>query len=43
MINRRSFLKLTACAAALAAFGSDGYCAAPKRNLRRRSCSRRSV
>src|SRR3954466_3819547 len=35
MINRRSFLKITAGAAALAALGPDAYCAAPKRNLRK--------
>ena len=35
MINRRSFLKVTACAAAMAALGREGYCAAPKRNLRK--------
>src|SRR3954463_1131967 len=35
MINRRSFLQVTIGAAAMAAFGHDGYCAAPKRNLRK--------
>src|SRR5215471_4153656 len=35
MINRRSFLKVTACAAAQTALGPRGYCAAPKRNLRK--------
>jgi len=35
MINRRSFLKVTACAAAMAALGPYGYCAAPKCNLRK--------
>src|SRR3954469_8149747 len=34
MINRRSFLKVSIGAAAMAALGSDGYCTAPKRNLR---------
>ena len=34
MINRRSFLTVTVGAAAMAAFGPDGY-AAPKRNLRK--------
>ena len=35
MINRRSFLKVTVGAAAMAALGPDAYCAAPKRNLRK--------
>src|SRR3954466_10368577 len=35
MINRRSFLKVTVGAVAVAALGPDGYCAAPKRNLRK--------
>ena len=35
MINRRSFLKVTVGAAAMAALGPHGYCAAPKRNLRK--------
>jgi hexulose-6-phosphate isomerase len=35
MINRRSFLKVTAGAAAMAALGREGYSAAPKRNLRK--------
>src|SRR3954465_6521106 len=35
MINRRSFLKVTACAAAMAALGPYSYCAALKRNLRK--------
>src|SRR3989440_12020719 len=35
MINRRAFLMATACAAAMAALGPHGYCAAPKRNLRK--------
>src|SRR5258708_16034299 len=35
MINRRSFLKVTAGAAAIAALGNYGYGAAPKRNLRK--------
>ena len=35
VINRRSFLKLTACAAAVVASGRRGYGAAPKRNLRK--------
>jgi hexulose-6-phosphate isomerase len=35
MINRRSFLKVTAGAAATVAFGSHGHAAAPKRNLRK--------
>jgi L-ribulose-5-phosphate 3-epimerase len=35
MTNRRSFLKVTVGAAAMAAFGPQGYCAAPKRNLRK--------
>src|SRR5687768_16732448 len=35
MINRRSFLKVTVGAAAMAALGTQGYCAAPKRNLRK--------
>ena len=35
MINRRSFLKVTVGAAAMAALGPRGYCAAPKRNLRK--------
>src|SRR5438093_582584 len=35
MINRRSFLKVTVGAAAIAALGPPGYCAAPKRNLRK--------
>src|SRR4051812_46311613 len=35
MISRRSFLKVTACAAAMAALAPRGYCAAPKRNLRK--------
>jgi hexulose-6-phosphate isomerase len=35
VINRRSFLKVTACAAATAALGHPGYCAAPTRNLRK--------
>src|SRR5947207_234184 len=35
MINRRSFLKGTAVAAAVAALGPRGYCAAAKRNLRK--------
>src|SRR3954466_9703556 len=35
MINRRSFLKVSAGAAAVAALGPRGYCAAPKRNLRK--------
>src|SRR3954471_21062775 len=35
MINRRSFLKGSACAAAVAALGPRGYCAAAKRNLRK--------
>src|SRR5215212_4851998 len=34
-VNRRSFLKVSAGAAAMAALGSYGYCAAPKRNLRK--------
>src|SRR5438067_4874525 len=34
-INRRSFLKVTVGAAAMAAVGPYGYCAAPKRNLRK--------
>src|SRR5215212_4913379 len=34
-VNRRSFLKVTVGAAAVAALGSHGYCAAPKRNLRK--------
>src|SRR5919107_2163173 len=35
MINRRSFLTVTVGAAAMAALGPRGYCAAPKRNLRK--------
>ena len=35
MINRRSFLKVTTCAVSMAALGPNGYCAAPKRNLRK--------
>src|SRR5687767_6626251 len=35
MINRRSFLKVTVGAAALTALGPHGYCAAPKRKLRK--------
>jgi L-ribulose-5-phosphate 3-epimerase len=35
MIKRRSFLKVTVGVAATAAFGPHGYCAAPKRNLRK--------
>jgi L-ribulose-5-phosphate 3-epimerase len=35
MINRRSFLKVTVGAAAMAALGPYSYCAAPKRNLRK--------
>src|SRR3954467_12881036 len=35
VINRRSFLKVAVGAAAMAALGSNGYCAAPKRNLRK--------
>src|SRR5215213_5656302 len=35
MINRRSFLKLTVGAAAITALVPQGYCAAPKRNLRK--------
>src|SRR4051795_8451215 len=36
VINRRGFLKVTAGAAAMAALGPDGYCAAaPKRDLRK--------
>src|ERR1041384_6054879 len=35
MINRRSFLKVTVGAAAMAALGPYGYCAALKRNLRK--------
>src|SRR5947209_19686716 len=35
MINRRSFLKATVGAAAMAALGPYGYCAAPKRDLRK--------
>ena len=35
MINRRSFLKVTACAAAMVALGPQGYCAEPKRTLRK--------
>ena len=35
MTNRRSFLKVTVGAAALGALGSRGYCAAPKRKLRK--------
>jgi hexulose-6-phosphate isomerase len=35
MISRRSFLKVTAGAAAMAALGPHGYCAAAKRNLRK--------
>src|SRR4051795_6620450 len=35
MLNRRSFLKVTVGAAAMAALGPRGYCAAPKRNLRK--------
>jgi L-ribulose-5-phosphate 3-epimerase len=34
-INRRSFLQVAASAAAVAALGAHGYCAAPKRNLRK--------
>jgi hypothetical protein len=33
MINRRSFLHVTVGAAAVAALGPYGYCAAPKRDL----------
>jgi len=35
MINRRSFLKVTIGAAAVATFGPQGSCATPKRNLRK--------
>src|SRR3954467_12412708 len=35
VINRRSFLKVAVGAAAMAALGSHGYCAAPRRNLRK--------
>src|SRR5256714_5337487 len=35
MINRRSFLKVTTCALSMAALGPNGYCAAPKRNMRK--------
>src|SRR3954470_20658479 len=35
MINRRSFLKVTVGAVAMAALGPYGYCAARKRNLRK--------
>ncbi len=35
MINRRSFLKVSACTAAMAALSPTGNCAAPKRNLRK--------
>jgi hexulose-6-phosphate isomerase len=35
MMDRRSFLKVTAGAAAMAALVPYGYCAAPKRNLRK--------
>src|ERR1041384_4499616 len=35
MINRRSFLKVTVGTAAMAALGPQGYCAEPKRNLRK--------
>src|SRR5688572_13751231 len=35
MINRRSFLKVTVGAAAMAALGPQGSCAAPKRNWRK--------
>ena len=35
MTNRRSFLKVTVGAAGMAVLGSYGYCAAPKRNLRK--------
>ena len=35
MINRRSFLQATVSAAALSAFSALGFCAAPKRNLRK--------
>ena len=35
MINRRSFLKVTVGGAAMAALGPRGYCAAPKRDLRK--------
>src|SRR3954469_2347237 len=35
MINRRSFLTVTVGAAAMVALGPQGYCAAPKRNLRK--------
>lgn len=35
VIDRRSFLKVTACAGAMAALGPRGYCAAPKRDLRK--------
>ena len=34
-IDRRSFLKMTACAAAMAALAPYGYGVAPKRNLRK--------
>src|SRR6188474_607893 len=35
MINRRSLLKFTVGAVAMAAWGPRGYCAAPKRKLRK--------
>ena len=35
MINRRSLLKFSVGAAAVVALGRVGYCAAPKRNLRK--------
>src|SRR3982751_4910788 len=35
MINRRSFLEVTCAAAAIAALSPGGYCAAPKRTLRK--------
>ena len=35
MINRRSFVMVTVGAAAMAALGARGYCASPKRNLRK--------
>src|SRR2546430_4004171 len=35
MVNRRAFLKVTTCALSMAALGPNGYCAAPKRNLRK--------
>ena len=35
MISRRAFLTATAGVAAVAAMGARGYCAAPKRNLRK--------